>query len=344
MIPAAGFNARRDTRRLRLTAIRAVRARWAVVVLAVTECASSLTAAHPAPSATVPTTRPACAAAVSAPAYLASQPNYSQVVVSVRSTTDLPLPAMTVADLDIYQGTKQLQVVFLQPQPATIGILVDNSGSMQPKLEQCTTALSDFIHDLNAQDEIFIDTFSDRAKVLVPPTTRHDLAAERLGAMRAFGRTALYDAIAQGLQTAAGACSRNKALVVLTDGMDSASASTAGQIANQARTLGIPIYSIGIGEPVRQIPYMGYGPGHNNPFVGAGQNSVDMATLTTLSVATGGQAYLVHLGAPLKQATRSIAARIGDQYIIGFIGDGSITQLRITAPNHKQLAFRIQTP
>jgi hypothetical protein len=76
-------------------------------------------------------------------------------------------------------------------------------------------------------------------------------------------------------------------------------------------------------------------------------SAVDTKALVTLANQTGGETFLVPLddkGDSLKRAATAIANKIGNQYIVGFIGDGSTNQLRIEASQHKEMIFKIESP
>jgi von Willebrand factor type A domain len=150
----------------------------AILTLTSWGCPTALT--PPFQVATVPTAPSQCPKGPSAAAVWTKQPDYRQVLISAHNRKNLPPPKLTLANLRLYQDGKQLQIVFLQPQPITVGILVDNSGSMEPKLPQTRDALSDFIHDLNPGDEIFVDAFSDRPYTLAPLTTDRKIVIDRL--------------------------------------------------------------------------------------------------------------------------------------------------------------------
>lgn len=73
-----------------------------------------------------------------------------------------PLPKLSAADLTLFQGKKQLEIVFFERQPATVGILVDTSGSMDQKLPICRSSIADFVNDLDPRDDAFLFAFSNR--------------------------------------------------------------------------------------------------------------------------------------------------------------------------------------
>jgi len=279
-------------------------------------------------------------------------------LISAHNQNNLAPPKLTLANLRLYQSGKQLQIVYLQPQPVTVGILVENSGSMEPKLPQTRAALADFIRGLNPGDEIFVDAFSDRPFTLAELSTDHKVAIDHLGMMRAYGRTALYDVIIQGLQTVSQGCNQRKALVVLTDGMDTASSSSLDQVTKDAQSVKVPICSIGIGDPTASSSggrSFYFGPpslsgGRSfipTPILLSGTNDeerVDTQTLHKLSARTAGETFFVAIGSQensLKQTTTDVARKIGNQYTVGFVGDGTISQLQFGVTNQNGVSLKI---
>ena len=120
-------------------------------------------------------------------------------MIAAQSQNDHPLSKLTAEDLRLYQGDKQLQIAFFEPQPAAVGIVVDTSGSMDPKLPLCRIALKAFIDDLNPSDEISLFAFSERQFLLAKWTTDHAAVIQRLAVLHAYGRTALYDSLSHVL-------------------------------------------------------------------------------------------------------------------------------------------------
>jgi Ca-activated chloride channel family protein len=307
-----------------------------MVCLQLLGCATSPTGA-PSQTGTPPRQ---CPKAQSAPGDLSKQANYRQVTLTAATRDSQPAARLAAKDLTLYQGNKQIPIVFFQPQLATVGILVDNSGSMEPKLPHARDALTAFIRDLNPTDEVFVDTFADRPKTLAPLSTVHNVATDHLAMMHAFGRTALYDVIIEGLQTVSQGCNQRKALLVLTDGMDTASSSSLDRVSKNAQSMKVPIYSIGIGDPNASWKIYPSGSG------GTDLERVDMRTLNQLAEETGGRAYFVALKSSdnsLGQAVTAIARKIGNEYIVGFVGDGSTSQLRFEAVQHNHLSLKIDS-
>jgi VWFA-related protein len=264
-------------------------------------------------------------------------PNYRQVVIAAQSHDNRPLPKLSAQDLRLYQD-KQLQIAFFKPQPAAVGIIVDTSGSMDPKLPLCRSALESFIGDLSPSDDLF--AFSDRPFLLAKWTTDHATVIERLAILHAYGRTALYDSVTDMLKASSHSHIKRRAILLITDGIDSASSGTLQQTEDMARKMNIPIYSIGIGNP---NPHSS-----SSWFTGmAGSTeALDTKALTALASASGGETFVVTLdnkGAALKRTAAAIAGKIGSEYVVGFVGDGSTNQLRIEPVNHKEIVFKVES-
>jgi Ca-activated chloride channel family protein len=189
-----------------------------------------------------------CGPTESPPSAVAKQPNYRQIVIAAQVPNNQPMPKLPVADLTLYQGTKQIPIAFFQQQPATVGILVDTSGSMEEKLAICRSAIRSFVNDLDSRDDIFLFAFSERAYLLVPPATDQATLLSNLSRLHAFGRTAIYDSINEGLSMLSKSCYPTKTLFLITDGMDTSSSNHLETIVARASKANVPIYSIGIGK------------------------------------------------------------------------------------------------
>jgi VWFA-related protein len=211
-----------------------------------------------------------------------------------------------------------------EDSPATVGILVDTSGSMIPKLPQARAAIEGFVKTLEPQDDVFLFAFSDKPYLLQPLTNDHAALIQRLGLLHAYGQTALFDTIVAGISETRQSHNQRKVLLVITDGMDNKSSSTAEDVVQAAKNSGVLVYSIGIGDP--NAP-----PGGQDvsigPFVlgGYGVEHVDAVTLSRLASANGSKSYIIQKvgdGAALKKACAEIADDLHERhsYAIGFIG------------------------
>ncbi len=225
---------------------------------------------------------------------LRDEPGYQQVTVTVTEPNGSYVTDLQKQDFTLYMDGQQRPIEFFRQDlntPVSVGILVDTSGSMEPKLRQARAAIVEFLRNLNDKDDVFLFAFSGRPFMLQDFTTDHSLVADRLALLHAYGSTSLYDAVVTGLVRLQRGRYDKRALLVVTDGMDNTSAHSLADVAALARRQGVLIYSIGIGNP----NVGGGGPSIRfGPLVLGGRDEaeeVDVETLRMLSTETGAKTY-----------------------------------------------------
>jgi VWFA-related protein len=186
--------------------------------------------------------------------------------------------------------------------PVTLGILVDESGSMTPRRREVLTAAEALIQESNPRDEIFVLNFNDSVRRGLPEATPFSGNTEELrhalerGAPE--GKTALYDAVFDGLaQLREGRRSR-KALVLVSDGGDTASTHKRPETLAALERSGATIYAIGLYRP--------------------GDTEIDPGFLRHLAKMSGGEAFFPTKPEDLNEACRRIAKAIRSRYVIGY--------------------------
>jgi Ca-activated chloride channel family protein len=282
---------------------------------------------------------------------LRQQPGYEQVTVTVTEPSGTYVTGLQKGDFKLYMDGQQRPIEFFRQDlntPVSVGILVDTSGSMTPKIPQARAAIAEFLRDLNDRDDVFLFAFSSHPFLLQPFTVNKNLVMERLALLHAYGQTALFDVIMEGLQMVQRGRYDKKALLVVTDGMDNTSASTVNDVVAQARRMGVLVYSIGIGDPNG-----GNGVSVSiGPFVLGGGDSiehVDAETLHTLSTETGAKTYIVREagdGEALRKACANISLELREQYTIGFLAPdptaGGYRSLRVDVPGKSGADVRVR--
>ncbi len=201
--------------------------------------------------------------------------------------------------------------------PLTVGLIIDASGSMRPKLGEVVAASLAFARSSNPQDEIFAIRFNDDVKSLMPDRPflmAGDLTALSAGiaSLRPDGRTALYDALLAGLTHLARGSRARKVLVVISDGGDNASQATLDRVLARARESSAAIYTIGIYDDDDL---------DRNPGV-----------LKSLAHTTGGERFLPRSSGALLQVCERIAREIRAGYTIGYEPpdrDGAYHRVRV---------------
>ena len=280
---------------------------------------------------------------------LRDEPGYQQVTVTVTDPNGAYITDLQKQDFKLYMDGQQRPIEFFRQDlntPVSVGILVDTSGSMQPKIPQAQAAISEFLRNLNDRDDVFLFAFSGHPFKLQDFTTDHSLVASRLGLLHAYGSTSLYDAVVNGLVMLQRGRYDKRALLVVTDGMDNTSGHSLGDVVALARRQGVLIYSIGIGNPNAGGPSIRLGP---LVFGSDEADQVDVETLRMLSTETGAKTYNIRVvgdGGALRAACSEISRELRQQYTVGFLAPdpstGGYRGLRVDVPTHPGVDVRVR--
>jgi VWFA-related protein len=206
-------------------------------------------------------------------------------------------------DFTIYEdGVPQVISSFEQRDvPISLGIVIDDSGSMAPKRAAVDRAAVDLIRASNPDDETFIVNFSDEAFLDQDFTSNIGLLEKALSHVGSSGGTALYDAlIASANHLAEDGTRRKQAILIVTDGEDNSSSATLQDAVRRIQKLNGPIvYSIGL-------------------LYGQGGTDKAKKALQTLSDQTGGIAFFPKSLDQVDSIAKRVARDIRQQYIIGY--------------------------
>jgi Ca-activated chloride channel family protein len=232
----------------------------------------------------------------------------------------------------IETGQEQtIQFVRSEDIPATLGLVIDNSGSMRRKRQEVIDAAMAFAQASNPQDEIFIVNFNERIFMGLPRGQEFTSDLNQLGAAlantRAEGKTALYDGVTAALKHIELGTHQRKALVVISDGGDNASGETEKNVLALAEQSNATIYTIDINDPDDK---------DHNPKV--------LQELATLS---GGETYRPKNLEELPGIWRKIAGGIRNQYTLGYVSknrthDGLFRPVKVQATGKDGKALRVR--
>lgn len=197
--------------------------------------------------------------------------------------------------------------------PVSVALLFDTSGSMQvaAKVAAARQAALQLLSWLKpGSDEVAVFTFDSGLRELQPFT--RDGAAVRASFDRVeepFGLTSLHDAIGETARRVASRGGSHRAVVVLTDGVDTNSRLTPAQVSGIASAIDVPVYIVAVvspldhgGQPTAVVP------------AGAGQTG----ELTDLAQWTGGDMFMSSTPAQTSLAVRQIVDELRCQYLIAF--------------------------
>ena len=245
-----------------------------------------------------------------------------------------PVEDLSRGDFRVWEdGTPQVTSSFLhQDQPVSLGILVDNSGSMHDKHAAVNAAALTLLRSSNPLDAAFIVNFSDRA--ILDQGFTSDIAALNRGLSHFDSKntTALYDAVAASADELYNHAKYPKqVLLVITDGADNASRLDLAQAIRRVQNLGGPVvYSIGLLFDT------------NKEEAGRAKDALEQ-----LSRETGGIAYFPNSLQDVDSIAAAVARDIRDQYTIGYhsskpasLGGYRVVRVEAKAPKHGKLIVR----
>ncbi|MGA3075243.1 MAG: VWA domain-containing protein [Bryobacteraceae bacterium] len=238
-------------------------------------------------------------------------------------------------DFEVYEnGVRQHIRLFRNEDiPVTVGLVVDQSTSMLPKLAEVSAAAQTFVRSSNPQDEMFVVNFNEHVSLGLPGAVRFTNntveLANAIVVRPAGGQTALYDAIAKALVELQAGSRDKKVLIVVSDGGDNASVRNLAQVMELAGQSSAVIYTIGVFDEDDQ---------DRNPSV-----------LKRLARATGGEAFFPRQISEVAPICDRIARDIRHQYTIGYVPtnltrSGVYRSIRVVAREEgHQLSVRTRT-
>lgn len=153
-------------------------------------------------------------------------------------------------DFRIFQDDQPQPITHFDAErvPVSLGIVLDTSGSMAgEKMAAAREALNRFLFDLlDKDDEVFLYRFDGSPQLVEGWTTDRRRITEELGRIQPRGGTALYDAVAEAVPLAQAGRHRKKALVIISDGNDTASRTSVEAVKELIRETEVLVYAIGI--------------------------------------------------------------------------------------------------
>jgi Ca-activated chloride channel homolog len=146
------------------------------------------------------------------------------VTATVTDRSGRFVSGLTQSDFVVYEDDQPVEVTHFSAErvPVSLGIVLDTSGSMGgQKIAGARAALDRFLFDLlGPEDELFLYRFDTRPHLVEGWTTDRDRISDALRRIRPDGATALYDAVAEALPLLRSGRHRKKALLVISDGID----------------------------------------------------------------------------------------------------------------------------
>ena len=258
--------------------------------------------------------------------------------VSITDARGQYVSGLTRDDFAVFEdGIKQDLSIFAHENlPISMVLMVDTSASMDVKLAMARSAGKRFVRTLRPEDVASVMQFNDRATVLQDFTGDHDLLEGAFDRTEASGPTALHNALYVALKDLAkqesGRELRRRAVILLSDGEDTASLVSDDQVLELARKTEINIYAISLRAKTA-----------------SDRNRLKFSQaahlLTALTQDTGGQAHFPNSLSELEAVYDRIAEELRTQYSLGFVSnnkrtDGKWRRIVVRVPRRDDLKVR----
>jgi Ca-activated chloride channel family protein len=210
--------------------------------------------------------------------------------------------------------------------PVSIGLLIDNSGSMHAMRSKVEAATLSFARASNPQDEMFVVNFADTPRIDVPFTSDVRTLEAGIARVDSIGGTALWDAVDMAESYLRHGTRQRKVLLIVTDGRDNASLAALDKVIRQAQKDETVIYVVGL---------MG-----DTPSAKSAQDDLDR-----LTERCGGVAYYPADISQVEPTVLAVARQIRSQYTIAYSPtnqklDGTYRKIRLVARGPEHLVVR----
>ena len=243
-----------------------------------------------------------------------------QVTDSVTDASGRLITGLTQGDFQVFEdGVEQTITQFTDKRvPVSLGMLLDASDSMRGQaVIDARDAFDRFVGDLLlTEDEVFVATFNHMPRLLTKWTMPPMSLRGRLNELKPSGGTAIYDALADTSRLFEQRVNLRAAMIVVSDGADTASDRSLLQTIEVIRRNDAFVYAIAIDAPD-----------------GRESTRVNPEALRDITSLTGGYTEVVRSAGDLGPATERIADELNKQYTIGYSSskppDGSWRPLRV---------------
>jgi VWFA-related protein len=229
---------------------------------------------------------------------------------------NLPKEAFRVQENGIDQQIREFK---REDIAVSMGLIIDNSGSMRDKRQKVEAAALALVKASNPNDEVMIVNFNDDAFLDVPFTNDHKRLEEGLARIDSRGGTAMRDAISMSIDEVKEKGKKyKKVILVVTDGNDNTSQVTLEKLIEKAHRTEVLVYCIGLlSEEERREALKA------------------KKALTALANASGGLAFFPKDLAEVEKIALEVAYEIRNQFMIAYTPsnlalDGSFRQIKVT--------------
>jgi len=242
--------------------------------------------------------------------------------ITVTDKSGQYVPGLHLSDFTIFEDGKEVSIQLVSSfsvheSPFASVVLLDTSSSMENRLSLARSAAIRFLDRLRDEDVAAVYKFDSKVEEVQEFSTSRDLAPMAYG-VRAKGMTTLNDAIVDAAKALAERPEKRKAIIILSDGVDTYSRASAAKAVESALAIGASIYAVDMSASA--------GTGLNDPR--------SAAVLKSFAEKSGGRFVPTPGGPALRDAFASIAEELGHQYTIAYrpvnrVRDGKWRKLEV---------------
>jgi Ca-activated chloride channel family protein len=228
-------------------------------------------------------------------------------------------------DFRVYEDGRLQEIQIFEKQDkvdSTIGLLMDTSGSMVDIMPYMRRGVRDFTRALPKTDDFFVISFGTAAKLIHTSSQPQKNLENTLADLKAWGTSALFDALLYGIFRVEKSDRPRKALIVFTDGNDNGSKVSHGRVVEEVHSSGALLYFVAIGSPIL----------------------VDSHSLEPLSDLSGGRTLYVSKQEALLPVLDQIRTELSQQYYLGYYAPRreGFHRLRVEVPG-RNVRIRAKT-
>lgn len=255
--------------------------------------------------------------------------------ISVKDTSGQYVSGLTSNNFQVYDDNRAEKITYFSKvdTPATVGLILDNSGSMASKRRDVITAGLSFAHASNPNDEFFVLNFNDRLEYglprSVPFTDNINQLHHALNWGRPQGQTRLYDAVSEALKHMTESTQQYRVLIVVSDGGDNASRTPFPDLMKQVEESRATVFTVGLMDPA--------------------DHDLNPSVLKKMAKASGGAYFQPESLEDVGPIFKEISEDIRHRYVLGYVPDESndnrnvrSVKVKATEDGHK-LAVRTRT-
>lgn len=241
------------------------------------------------------------------------------------------VPGLKQKDFKIFEDGQELDAKLItsftvHESPFAAVILLDTSGSMESRLSLARSAAIRFLDSLRPEDVAAVYRFDFKVEAIQDFSSGRDLSPMAFG-VRAKGMTSLHDAVVEASKVLSDRTELRKAIVILSDGMDTFSKSSSSKALESALAIGATIYAVDMSATDGN----------------ASRNHQTALVLKNFAEKSGGRFVATPGGPALRDAFTSIAEELGHQYTIAYrpankARDGKWRELKVQLSNGELMA------